>query len=190
MARGRLLEAPADRPAGQRGWRAPVACVVSVAALAVIAWSYPGGFRERATYFAIAAALVTAAVLLWTARRTLPLVFAGVAVAAAAMAVLLTGVPNRVNAVGGTRGAEYDYSYDPDGRAITRAEAEAVPMGSTADEIEAILGSPAGAGTMRRRNGTDSHCLVYLDRARRQPVDDMFALCFAGDSYRSLHQWL
>jgi uncharacterized protein (DUF58 family) len=190
MASGRLLQAPADMPAGRRGWRAWLACGVALAAVPVLALSYPAGFRERAAFFLVAAALVTAAILLWTARRTLPLTVAAVMIAASAMAVVSTGVPNRVTASGGTRGAEMDYSYDPDGRAITRAQAEAVPKGSSEDEVRAILGSPAGDGTLRTRDGTDSHCLVYMDQSRRDRFDDKFALCFAGDSYRSLHRWL
>jgi hypothetical protein len=190
MASGTLLEAPADRPAGQRGWRAGPACAVAVAALPVLAIASSAEGGDRVVGLVAAAALVAAAILIWTARRTLVLALAGVAVAAVAVAVVLIDVPNRIHGSGGTRGAETEYSYDPDGRAITRAQAEAVPKGSTEDEVEAILGSPAGDGTLRRRDGTDSHCLLYMNQARREAPLDKFAFCFAGESYHSLHRWL
>lgn len=189
MASATLLEAPADRPPGQRGWRAWLACAVAVAALPVVALTYEAGLREQVAYLAVAAALVTAAVLIWTARRTLVLALAGVAVAASAISVVLIGVPNRIHGEGGARGAEVEYTYDEDGRAITPAQAEAVPKGSTQDELEEILGSAAGDATLRRRDGVDSRCVVYLDQASRGPVDAKFAFCFAGDRYASLHRW-
>jgi hypothetical protein len=184
-----LLEAPADRPAGHRGWRAWLACGVAAAAVPLLAVSSQVGLWERAAYFGAAAALVTAAVIIWTARRTPALVLAGGAVAASVAVVSLIGDPYHPHVSGGTGGAEMEYTYDPDGRAITRSQAKAVPKGSTEDEVEEILGSAAGDGTLRRRDGTDSSCLVYREEAVRASYDPVFAFCFAGDRYASLHRW-
>jgi hypothetical protein len=183
-----LLEAPADRPPGQRGWRAWLACGVAVAALPVLALSSTAAAGDRVVSLVQAAALVAAAVLLWTARRAPALALAGVAIAASATAVVLIDVPNRIHGEGGTRGAEMEYSYDPDGRAITLAQAKAVPKGSTADEVVEILGAAAGDATLRRRDGTDSACLVYGE-ASGQPYDPVFAYCFTDDRYASFHRW-
>jgi hypothetical protein len=188
MGGATLLEAPADRPAGQRGWRGWLACAAAVAALPVLALSSTAEGGEGVPQLGAAAALVAAAVLLWTARRAPALALAGVAVAASAIAVLLIGVPNRIHGQGGTGGAEMEYSYDPDGRAITLAQAKAVPKGSTEDEVEEILGSAAGDATLRRRDGTDSPCLVYGETPR-ESFDPLFAFCFADELYASLHRW-
>jgi hypothetical protein len=189
MASGMLLEAPADRPAGQRGWRGAAAFVVAVAAIAPLAFSRIAIGWDRAGYLAVAAVLATAAVLTWTTRRTPVLVLAGVAVGASALAVVLMGgAPNVVRAQGSAGRAEMEYTYDRDGRAISPAEAKAVREGSTEDEVEEMLGSAAGSGTLRRRDGTDSHCLIYPYQADRQP-HEVFALCFSEDRYASLHRW-
>jgi hypothetical protein len=188
MASGTLLEAPADRPAGQRGWRGPAAFVVAVAAIPPLAMSRLADGWDIAAYLVAAVALAMAAVLIWTTRRAHAIVLAGVAVAASAIVVVLIGFPNRHDVTGGTRGAEYDYRYDPGASPITGAQAKAVPEGSTEDEVEEILGSAAGSGTLRRRDGADSHCLVYPNQAGRE-FYEVFAFCFAGDRYASLHRW-
>jgi hypothetical protein len=188
MTNATLLEAPADRPAGKRGWRAWLACGVAVAALPVLAFSSTAEGGEGVPQLGVAAALVAAAVLLWTARRASALALAGVAVAASAIAIVLIGMPNRIHGLGSMRGAEMEYSYDPDGRAVTPAQARAVPKGSTEDEVEEILGSAAGYAKLRRRDGTDSPCLVYGETPR-ESHDPLFAFCFADDRYASLHRW-
>jgi len=190
MASAKLLDAPADRPAGERGWRAPVAYAIALATVPSVALSYGADAREGAAYLAVAAALLTAAVLIWTARRPHALVLASVAVAASVMAVVLLGVPNVHRVQGTTSGnAETEYSFDADAPPITPAQAKAVPEGSTEEEVEEALGAAAGSGTLRRPDGTDSRCLVYRDQAGRQSFDPVFAFCFAEDRYASLHRW-
>jgi hypothetical protein len=189
MDHGRHLEAPADRPAGRRGWRAPVAGVVAVAALPALVISSVGEGGERAGHLLAAGALLTAAVLIWTARRTSGLAVAGGLVVAAVAAVPLVGVTNRHHAQGSNRWGEMTYTYEPGGRAITRAQARAVPKGSTEDQLKEILGSEAGSGAWRGRGGRDMRCLVYRAQASRGETDDLFAFCFAGDRYASLQQW-
>jgi hypothetical protein len=189
MAAATLLEAPADRPAGHRGWRGKAAFVAAVAALPPVAMSSVGEALERAGYLLVAAALVTAAVLIWTVRRIPALVAASLAAVACVSALVLVGAPNTHRVQGGARGAEMDYSFDADAPPITRAEAEAVPEGSTEDELEEILGSAAGSGTLRRRDGNDSRCLVYREQPGPRSFDPVFAFCFAGDRYASLHRW-
>jgi hypothetical protein len=189
MAAATLLEAPADLPAGQRGWRAKAAFVVAAAAVPPVAMSSAAESLERAGYLGVAAVLVAAAVLIWTARRIAALLAAGLAAAACVTALVLVGGPDTQRVQGGTRGAEMEYAFDADAPPITRAAAEAVPEGSTEDELEDILGSAAGSGTLRRRDGTDSRCLVYRAQPGRWSYDPVFAFCFAGDRYASLHRW-
>jgi hypothetical protein len=189
MAAATLLEAPADRPAGQRGWRAKAAFVAAVAALPPVAMSSAAESLERAGYLGVAAVLVAAAVLIWTVRRIAALVAAGLVAAVCVAALVVVGAPDTQRVQAGTRAMEMDYAYDADAPPITRAEAEAVPEGSTEAELEEILGSAAGTGTLRRRDGTDSRCLVYRSRAWRGSYDPVFAFCFAGDRYASLRRW-
>jgi hypothetical protein len=190
MTSAPLRDAPADRPSGQRGWRAPLACVVSIAALAALFVSSIAEGGSRAVHLVAAAALVTAAIVIWTARRTSALVLAGGLVGAAAVAAAMAGIPNRHDVTGSNPWGEVRYTDDPGGSAVTRAQARAVPKGSTEDEVEDALGPAAGSGTLRRRDGGDMRCLVYREEsARREPVDRRLALCFAGDRYASLQDW-
>jgi hypothetical protein len=189
MASATLLEAPADRPAGQRGWRAWLAGAVAVAALPVLAISSVAEGGDRAVDLVAAAALVAAAVLIWTTRRGAGLAVAGVLAVLAAAAVAIAGVTNRHHVQGGNRWGEMTYTYDPGGPAITRAQARAVPKGSTEDELTEVLGSEAGSGTWSGRGGRDMRCLVYRNEASRGVADAVFAFCFADDAYVSLQQW-
>jgi hypothetical protein len=188
MAGTKLLRAPADRPAGQRGWRAPVAAVLALAAWPFVRMTSLSGGPERAVYLAVVLALVAAATVTWTARRASLLALAGIAIAGSAIAVALTGFPNQISGIGATRGMEMEYRYDPDESPITRARARAVPKGATKDELEEMLGSAAGEATLRRRDGTDSHCLVYPDQADRE-YGWVIAFCLEGERYASLHRW-
>jgi hypothetical protein len=189
MDLGRHLQAPADRPAGQRGWRAPLAGAVAVAALPVLAISSMAEAGERAAHLLAGGALVTAAVLIWTARRSSGVAVAGGLVVAAVAAVPAVGLTNRHHVQGSNGWGEMTYTYEPGGPAITRAQARAVPRGSTEDELTEILGSEAGSGTWRGRGGRDMRCLVYREQASRRPTEAIFAFCFAGDSYASLQRW-
>jgi hypothetical protein len=189
MASGALLRAPADRPAEARGWRARLAGGVALAALPVLAISSATEGGERAANLLSTAALVAAAVLIWTARRPSGLVVAGGLVVAAVAAVSMAGITNRYEVQGSNRWGEMVYSYEPGGTAITRAQARAVPRGSTEDELVEILGSEAGSGTWSGRGGRDMRCLVYRAQGSRGPIDELFAFCFAGERYVSLQRW-
>lgn len=189
MASATLLEAPADRPAGQRGWRAWLACAAAVATLPALASSSVAEGADRALDLFAAAALVAAAVLIWTARRPVGLVLAGVLGAAAVVAVVTAGFDNRYHGAGTNRWGEMSYTYDPDGTAITRARARAVPEGATEYEVTQVLGSPAGTATQRRRDGSDVRCILYRGEPSRGPYDERLAFCFPGGTYRALQRW-
>jgi hypothetical protein len=191
MASATFLEAPADRPAGQRGWRAWAACAVAVAAIVVIAISKvsEGTGATHVAHLVAAATLISAAALVWTARRRHVLMLAVGLTAAAIGAVVVAGIPNRHRGQLSNGRGEATYVYDPGGSAVTRAEVEAVPKGSTEDAVTEILGSEAGTAEWRGRDGRDMDCLLYRDRASRGPSAYRFAFCFAGDRYVSLQRW-
>ena len=66
---------PADRPAGKRGLRGPLAALVAIAAFYPYALSQFGDEPSwgKPVWLAAAAALIAAAVLLWTGRRAVTL---------------------------------------------------------------------------------------------------------------------
>jgi hypothetical protein len=189
MASGTLLEAPADRPAGQRGRRAWLACAAAVAAVPPLATSSVAGGADRALDLFATAALIAAAVLIWTARRPRGLVLAGVLAALAVAAAVTAGFDNRYQAVGSNRWGEMSYAYDPDGTAVTPSQARAVPAGATEDEVTELLGSPAGEGTQQRRDGSDARCILYREEPSRGRYEWQLAFCFPGGTYRSLQRW-
>src|SRR5918999_1314426 len=139
MTSGRFLQAPADMPPGRRGWRVWLAFGAAVAALPALAFSTyadPPGWTGPAFLFA-AFALTTAAVVLWTARRHVVLGLAAVLVAAAIAAGTVAEAAQRSHQREEERLAGSAFNCDEEGPAITRAQAEAVPKGSTKDEVRA-----------------------------------------------------
>jgi hypothetical protein len=191
MASGRHLTAPADRPAGKRGWRAMPAFVVTVAALPALAFS-AGDVDPRWTGVAFlftAIALLVAGALLWTARR-----YAGVALAAGlVVAGLAAGVvaeaAQRREQREADRWGGASFKFDDHGPAITKPQAAAVPKGSTKDEVRAILGRAAGSGIQRVNDGRDMRCVVYRDANRIGRNWRLHAFCFSGDRYTELREW-
>jgi hypothetical protein len=191
MASGRLLQAPADMPAGQRGWRAWLACAAAVAALPALAFSTfsdPPGWTGPAYLFA-ALALTTAAVLLWTARRRAVLGLAVVLVAAAVAAGVVAEAAQRREQREEERLAGSTFRFDDNGPAITKAQAESVPEGSTKDEVRAILGQAAGSGIQHVTGDRDMRCLAYKVAGSRGPGAGLFAFCFSDGRYTDLVTW-
>jgi hypothetical protein len=191
MGGATLLEAPADRPAGQRGWRAPLAYALAVAALLALAFSThadPPGWTGPAFLFA-ALALTSAAVMLWTARRPGVVGLAAVLVAAAVAAGVVAEAAQRREQREEERLGGTSFKFDDKGPAITRAQAEAVPEGSTKDEVRAILGQAAGSGIQRVTDDRDMRCLVYNDAGYRGRSFRLFAFCFANGRYSELLVW-
>jgi len=184
-----LLQAPADRPAGKRGIRGLIAAVASVGALFSLSfttnWDDPSWGKPA--LLAVGAALTAAAVLLWVARH--PALLA----AAAALLVAATGVWVVADSARRSEQREEDkwggasFDYDDKGPAITRAEAEAVPIGASKDEVKRILGPAAGSGIQRVNDGEDLRCRAY--RAEERPAWKLYALCFTGDRYTDLREW-
>jgi hypothetical protein len=186
-----LLEAPADRPAGQRGWRAPLAYVVAVAALPTLGFSTysdPPGWTGPVFLFA-ALALTSGAVMLWTARRRAALGLAAVLVAAAVAAGVVAEAAQRREQREQERLGGTSFKFDDQGPAITKAQAEAVPEGSTKDEVRAILGQAAGSGIQRVTDDRDMRCVVYNDAGYRGRGFRLFAFCFANGRYSELLVW-
>jgi hypothetical protein len=191
MASERLLEAPADRPAGHRGGRAVAAFVVAVAGLPAVGFSTnsdsPGW--TGAAYLFAAAALISAAVLLWTARRPVGLGLAAVLVTAAVAAGAVAEAAQRREQREEERLAGSSFKFDEKGPAITRAQAEAVREGSTKDEVRAILGKAAGSGIQHVTDDRDMRCLAYNDANRPGRSWRLFAFCFSGGRYTDLVVW-
>jgi hypothetical protein len=191
MASATFLEAPADRPAGQRGWRAWAACATAVAALPVLAMSTfadPPGWTGPAFLFA-AFALTAAAVILWTARRRAFLGLAAVMVAAALAAGVMAGSAQQREQREEERLGGSSFTFDEKGPAITKAQAESVGEGSTKDEVRAILGQAAGSGIQRVTDDRDMRCLVYHDAGYRGRGFRLFAFCFSNGRYSDLLIW-
>jgi hypothetical protein len=185
-----LLEAPADRPAGKRGIRGAAAAVATLAALVTLTygsrWDMP--VWGRFVMLGAGTGLVGAAVLLWTARRR------GAVVLAVGLIVL--AVPAWVAVENARRDAQREaekwggtsFKYDEKGPVISQAEADAVPKGSTKDEVRAILGPAAGSGIQRVNDGKDLRCVAYRAAGKR-PLDRLYAFCFTGERYTDLHEW-
>jgi hypothetical protein len=183
-----LLHAPADQPAGERGIRGVAAAVVTFAALVTLTygskWDMPLG--SRMVMLAAGAGLVTAALLLWTARRR------GGIVVAAGLVVLAVPAWATVESARQREAREADkwggmsFNYDEHGPMITRDEAEAVPKGATKDEVKAILGPAAGSGIQRVHGGDDLRCRIYRAADRPDSAFHTYALCFTGDRYTDL----
>lgn len=191
MASATLLEAPADRPAGQRGWRAALAYPVALAALPALAYSNVAdgpGWASPALVL-VAAALVSAAVLLWIARRRAGLVLAAALVATALAVGVAAGAAQRDAQHEREKWGGSVFHFDEQGPAITRAEAEAVPEGSTKDEVRAILGRAAGSGVQRVNDGRDLRCVAYRAADHRGSLAGVYALCFSDGRYSDLRKW-
>jgi 4-amino-4-deoxy-L-arabinose transferase-like glycosyltransferase len=192
VAGTKLLQAPADRPPGQRGLRAPAAYVVAVAALFALGFSTYSEPPEwtRAPLLFAAAALIAGALLLWTARRRASVMAAAVLVAAAVMAGVVADAAQREAKREADRLGGSTFQFDEHGPAITREQAEAVPEGSTKDEVRAFLGQAAGSGIQRVNDGRDMRCLVYRDAARTGWRNlRLFAFCFSGERYAEMLIW-
>jgi hypothetical protein len=186
-----LLEAPADRPAGQRGWRAPLAYAVAVGGVVAIPFSThsdPPGWTGYAFLF-VAVALTSSAVMLWTARRRAVLGLATVLVAAAVAAGVVAETAQRREQREQERLGGTSFKFDDEGPAITRAQADAVPEGSTKDEVRAILGQAAGSGIQRVTDDRDMRCLLYNDARYRGRSFRLFAFCFSNGRYSELLIW-
>jgi hypothetical protein len=187
------LRAPADRPTGERGGRAPLAGVVAVAALFPLtlgqveardpAWTRP-------VLLLAGVAGIAAAVLLWTGRRRLTLVLA--------VGLTLFGLMGTVAAVrarSGTQsevesfgGAAFDYP-DRRGRPLTHAEAEAVPKGLTRAQLRGRLGRPSTRGIQRVFDAPDLRCLAYRSAGAHPAGRPLHAFCFRDGRYAALREW-
>ena len=189
-----VLRAPADRPAGKRGLRAPLAGLVALAtlfpiSLATYAAAEPSWTRP---VFAIAAvAGVAASVLLWVARRRFTLALAvGLALLGLVGTVAAERARNRVIAEeekwGGFAMGFYD---DQRGARLSTAAAEAVPKGITKDQLLARLGVPAGSGIQRVDDGRDLRCLAYRSGRTGPRRLDLHAFCFSDGRYDVLRKW-
>jgi hypothetical protein len=172
-----LSPAPADRPRGRRGWRAPVACFAALAALAAIVDSdavQSGSWQARGAtvdytldgpgwtgpaMIAAAIALALASALIWAARRA-RLLALGLALFAAALGAAVLAHVER----------------DQAGR-TTPAAVRAIALGTPRDDVTDALGAPHGHGTMRRPDER-LDCLVYRQEGGRL---SQWHLCFRDD---------
>lgn len=185
-----VVRPPADRPAGKRGLRGPLAAAVAIAAFYPYALSQFGEEPPwgKPVWLAAAAALLAAAVLIWTARRA-----AALAVAAA-LVLLGVGAAVATERSGHDRTQEAEkwggssWTQDARGPRLTRAEADAVPEGLTRAQLTSRVGVPAGRGIQHVRGAPDLRCLVY--RGRKGPrVPVVYAFCFEDGRYTELREW-
>jgi hypothetical protein len=191
VASGRVLEAPADRPPGQRGWRAWMAYILAAAALPALGFSRhvdsPSWVGPLFLFAALA--LTSAAVILWTARRAAGLGLAAMLAAAAVGAWVVAEAAERSHQLEEQRLGGSTFKFDEEGPAITKAQADAVPEGSTKDEVRAILGQAAGSGVQAVTDDRDMLCLVYNDAGYRGRSFRLFAFCFVDGRYGELLIW-
>jgi hypothetical protein len=188
--------APADRLRGARGWRARVAGVIAVAALAPVIWTRAAdSFAIGLALAAATTALFTAAALVWAARTprglaaALGLTVVGIAVTAGAIRA-----DADTSHVSGERSSQrsterYEYSYAERGARVTLAEARAVSKGASREAVEARLGTPAGEGTTVDSRLGSMDCLVYRGTDRVARFDERHAFCFRNDRYAAHRLW-
>ena len=190
----RLLRPPADRPTGKRGPRGPTAAVAALAGLV------PAAFARNATavvwaqpaLLAAAVALLAAALLLWSGRRRVAL--------AMALVLALAGVAGTVAGIGAEQDAKAQAVQERSrwagfgttdilqrGARLTRADAEAIPMGLTRAELVERLGRPAAGGVQRVYDEPDMRCLAY--RSPHGKYSPLHAFCFRDGRYVALRPW-
>jgi hypothetical protein len=189
---GGLLKPPSERPAGKRGPRGPIAAIVALGALIPLAFARFADETSwaRPVMLAAIAALICGALLLWTARRSVMLVAAValVALGGAGAVVSIRGElraeSERLNAEDRLGGAVFE---DPGvhGPRLTRAEAEAVPMGLTRQQLRSRLGAPPSHGIQRVNEGADMRCWAYRAATRHR----LHAFCFRDGRYAELTEW-
>lgn len=189
---GGLLKPPAERPAGRRGPRGPIAAIVALGALIPLAFARFADETSwaRPVMLLAIAALICGALLLWTGRTRVTLVAAVALVAlggAGAIASIrgeLRAESKRLHAEDRLGGAVFE---DPGvrGPGLTRAEAEAVPMGLTREQLRSRLGSPPSHGIQRVNEGTDMRCWAYRSTTRHR----LHAFCFRNGRYAELVKW-
>jgi hypothetical protein len=136
-----------------------------------------------------ALALTSAAVILWTARRGVVLGLALILVVAAVAAWVAAEAAQRSHQREEERLGGSSFKFDDEGPAITKAQADAVPEGSTKDEVRAILGQAAGSGIQRVTDDRDMRCLLYNDAGYRGRSFRLFAFCFVDGRYSELLIW-
>lgn len=189
---GGRLHPPSQRPAGRRGPRGPIAAIVALAALIPLAFARfadETSWAQPVMLLAIAA-LICGALLLWTARRNVALVAAVALVALGGGGAVvsirgeLRAESERLNAEDRLGGAVFE---DPGARGprLTRAEADAVPMGLTRKRLRSRLGAPPSHGIQRVNEGTDMRCWAYRAATRHR----LHAFCFRNGRYAELIRW-
>jgi hypothetical protein len=186
-----LLLAPADRPAGRRGMRGPIAATVAIAALPALIFARAGDEPSwgRPVWLAAAAALIAGAILLWTARRPVML---GAALALVLVALSAAVVTERIGQHEKHEAEKWGGFAGDDvhsGPRLSRAEADAVPKDLTRAQLVARLGTPGGRGIQRVYDEPDLPCLLYrTDRPGRNRFAT-HAFCFSDGRYVALREW-
>jgi len=189
---GGLLQPPSERPAGRRGPRGTIAAIVALGALIPLAFARfadETSWAQPVMLLAIAA-LVAAATLLWTARRSGTL--------AVAVALVALGGVGAVVSISGELRAESKRLHEEDrlggavfgdpgvrGPHLTEAEVRAVPMGLTRKQLRSRLGAPPSHGIQRVNEGTDMRCWAYRAATRHR----LHAFCFRDGRYAELTEW-
>jgi hypothetical protein len=189
-----LLRAPADRPAGKRGLRAPLAGLVALATLFPFSASQfdSAGPAWTKTAFVLAAvAGLVAAMLLWVARRRFTLVLAiGLVLLGLVGSVAAQRERNRVTSEEEQWGGWVMLrGHENRGVRLSAAEANAVPKGLTWEQLRARVGMPAGSGIQRVYDGPDLRCLLYRSHDANPNRPRLHAFCASDGRYEVLRKW-
>lgn len=195
-ARTKLLRAPADRPAGRRGVRGPVAAVAALAAIVPLSFQRLADESSWAGPATLAAGLtlIAGALLLWTARRRVALAAAILLIVAGGLgAIVAIGAEQRADSAAqreAERWAGSSHSWPrARGAILTKAEAEAVPKGLTRKRFLARFGTPSTRGVVHFRDEPDLHCLGYR-RSNAKPLrQTLNAFCFRNGRYVELSKF-
>ena len=81
------------------------------------------------------------------------------------------------------------FGFERKGRIVTKAQAEAVPIGATQAQLTARLGPPAARGIQRVFGEPDMRCLAYRNRQRGGGMPMLHAFCFSDGRYAALREW-
>ena len=193
-ANGGLVKPPCDRPAGRRGPRGPIAAIAALVALIPLGF---GRFADETSWgqpvmLLAVGVLICGALLVWTARRSVTLAAAvalvalGGAGAVVSIAAELRTESRRMQAEDRLGGAVFGES-NTRGPRLTKAQAEAVPMGLSREQLRSRLGAPRAYGIQRVNDGPDMRCWGYRGSAR-QP-HSLHAFCFRHGRYAELVEW-
>src|SRR5262245_53522092 len=183
---------PADRPAGRRGARGPIACVVAILGLVPFAFSQGPSELDwsELAYGAAGVAAVAAAVLIWVARQP-SLLVAGVALAVLACGGFAVTQAERARANHERdRWAGASWRYDAKSRPVTKRQVDDLPEHASRATVIAVLGRTRGRGIQWMNGEPNMRCLVYNGtRVRDGRPRHGYGTCFRDGRLEAVRRW-